>query len=377
MQNPEKQIDDLLQDAGAKLIRKSRHAVYRFPNGRNFITPATPSDRRWAHNSLSDLRRILAAQSSKEEESSLGPVLVPAATTLEKERVRVPNRVQHEKSTMPVLTFASDKADTATKPPTSTVRSATFDSVETLLDIVYEVDSFWELDTCGRIRVLMKLISRFARVEAIPYRYCVVSCEEKVATDHPTLVKIKERMDCKWLDRRAVCLYVVLPDGGEFLIEAEGLRKQGEDNDGIVGHRPSPFGRYAHFFTAVTEPVSSPEEEEADMETLRDLRTKISDLKEQSRFSSLHASADRMVEQLNAEINRILEGKISRYILYEFDSLPYARGMGLHYETTESWTNPTVTRTALREILQFPQAKLDVLKRLSPERFSAPAALRS
>ena len=58
--NAQQEIDRLLAQSGAVLVRQNKHLVYRLPNGRNFVAAKTPSDPdRAAKNGLSDLRRAL------------------------------------------------------------------------------------------------------------------------------------------------------------------------------------------------------------------------------------------------------------------------------------------------------------------------------
>jgi hypothetical protein len=60
--NAQTEIDRLLEESGAVLVRQNKHLVYRLPNGKNFVVAKTPSDPdRGAKNSLSDLRRALGA----------------------------------------------------------------------------------------------------------------------------------------------------------------------------------------------------------------------------------------------------------------------------------------------------------------------------
>jgi hypothetical protein len=60
--NARHEIDRLLEESGAVLVRQNRHLVYRLPNGKNFVVAKTSSDPdRAAKNSLSDLRRALGA----------------------------------------------------------------------------------------------------------------------------------------------------------------------------------------------------------------------------------------------------------------------------------------------------------------------------
>lgn len=58
--NAQHEIERLLEQSGAVLVRQNKHLVYRLPNGKNFVAAKTSSDPdRAAQNSLSDLRRAL------------------------------------------------------------------------------------------------------------------------------------------------------------------------------------------------------------------------------------------------------------------------------------------------------------------------------
>jgi hypothetical protein len=51
--------DRLLKTCGATLARRTKHEVWRLPNGRTFVRAATPSDRRAGRNQLAMLRKLL------------------------------------------------------------------------------------------------------------------------------------------------------------------------------------------------------------------------------------------------------------------------------------------------------------------------------
>jgi hypothetical protein len=57
--NATAEIDRLLDQHGAVLVRQNKHLVYRLPNGGTFTRFKTPSDHRAALNELSDLRHAL------------------------------------------------------------------------------------------------------------------------------------------------------------------------------------------------------------------------------------------------------------------------------------------------------------------------------
>jgi hypothetical protein len=58
--NAANEVNRLLKDYNAVLVRQNKHLVYRLPNGQNFVVAKTSSDPdRAAKNNLSDLRRAL------------------------------------------------------------------------------------------------------------------------------------------------------------------------------------------------------------------------------------------------------------------------------------------------------------------------------
>ena len=59
MEKYEKDIKQLLHRAGAKLLRRKRHQIYRLQSGENFVQACTPSDWRRSRNALGVLKRIL------------------------------------------------------------------------------------------------------------------------------------------------------------------------------------------------------------------------------------------------------------------------------------------------------------------------------
>jgi hypothetical protein len=60
--NAEQEIIRLLREHGAVWERQRKHTVYRFPDGRIYVVPFSPSDHHSVNNSLSDLRKLLGIQ---------------------------------------------------------------------------------------------------------------------------------------------------------------------------------------------------------------------------------------------------------------------------------------------------------------------------
>lgn len=59
--NAQQQVDALLRQNNFRLVRQTKHRVWRNPDGKVFVTPSTPSDWRAVKNQVTDLRRILAS----------------------------------------------------------------------------------------------------------------------------------------------------------------------------------------------------------------------------------------------------------------------------------------------------------------------------
>lgn len=58
--DPERELERMLNEHGAVLIRTGKHLVYKLPNGQKFVRSKTPSDgSREAQNSISTLRHAL------------------------------------------------------------------------------------------------------------------------------------------------------------------------------------------------------------------------------------------------------------------------------------------------------------------------------
>jgi len=50
---------NLIAEHGGTLVRQRKHHIYRFPSGKVFVVPNTPSDIRAWHHSMATLKRLL------------------------------------------------------------------------------------------------------------------------------------------------------------------------------------------------------------------------------------------------------------------------------------------------------------------------------
>ena len=55
----EREIYAILAAAGAELVRRRKHQIYRLPDGRVWTVPSSPSCHRWAENNLHELRKMV------------------------------------------------------------------------------------------------------------------------------------------------------------------------------------------------------------------------------------------------------------------------------------------------------------------------------
>ncbi len=68
--DPQRELERMLEEHGAVLVRDGRHLVYKLPNGQTFVQSKTPGDAaRGARNSLSDLRHALGQKRHERREN--------------------------------------------------------------------------------------------------------------------------------------------------------------------------------------------------------------------------------------------------------------------------------------------------------------------
>ncbi|MFT4111322.1 hypothetical protein [Silvibacterium sp.] len=301
MDKTEKQISELLDRAGATVLRRKGHIVYRLSDGRRFVRPKTPSDWRASRNALSDLRRLLLEQSPP----SIDPIEAhsPDANAPQKAlRMKTPNREPREPG---VVVFPA-----GTGGPRAAIAKPAYDrqfcSIFELLDAVDKTESYWGLDISGRVRVLMKLASRFAKLEVIPMRFCRIPHEEFEDTDEGA-EKVWERLDVEFGGKWAPSLLLHDRKLGPLHIETSAA--------GLLGGRDQTIVAKANF-----RPFHS-----------------MIDWPTWKAGTSPHDPWDESVPD--------------GYIYCVFMSTQFTRKVGLPLETSSAWTDAKIIRSAIREIL--------------------------
>ena len=96
----EREVNQLLKESGAVLLRDSKHEVWRLPNGRKFTRAKTMSDAyRGSLNSLAELRKALGVENRghgegerRERKRTDGP----AAPKLKLKKAKAEKRNAHE-----------------------------------------------------------------------------------------------------------------------------------------------------------------------------------------------------------------------------------------------------------------------------------------
>jgi hypothetical protein len=307
----EKEIEQLLHRTGAKLLRRKRHEIYRLQSGGNFVQASTPSDWRRSRNSLGLLKRMLKPHRDQVGNDAVAPAC-PAPGPQKKLRRSLPNWEPRVKAEVRIPSLggnrrAEEKANRNSFP----VRS-----VYDLVDAAELCPLWWSLDVCGRIRVLLKLSSGFAKTEVVSIRYCGVTSEqlrsweaEAIFDDQPLddTRSLMFRLHCESRGRWEPALLVDDVDEGLLLIETSAARKfSGRDE------------------ITVSEV---------------NLVTEESSILTHEVFRSDSFLRDKGVDEPR-EIN----------IVFHFLTAAGMQYSGEHFDASESWTNPAATRAALKEV---------------------------
>jgi hypothetical protein len=175
---------------------------------------------------------------------------------------------------------------------------------------------WWSLDVCGRIRVLLKLSSGFAKTEVVSIRYCSVSSEQlrswedEAIFDDPPVDDTRSlmfRLHSESGGRWEPALLIEDADEGLLLIETSATRK-------FSGRQE------------ITESEVN-------------LITEESSIFSHQIFRSESFLRDKGVDEPR-DIN----------IVFHFLTAAGMQYSGQHFDASESWTNPAATRAALKEV---------------------------
>lgn len=152
MDRHERKIDELITSAGGAQVRQRKHRVYRFADGRVFVRSSTPSDRRASLNTISNLKRFLAAPGvAKTTSAPTIPHILPFEPHKRKRMVQSPGP---GRSDAPVIVPALGKVHRQERRVVPQ-----FKSLDDLLTAADQVDDYWKLCASGRVRTLQKLAS--------------------------------------------------------------------------------------------------------------------------------------------------------------------------------------------------------------------------
>ena len=189
-------------------------------------------------------------------------------------------------------------------------------NVYDLVDAAELSPLWWSLDVCGRIRVLLKLSSGFAKAEVISIRYCGATSEElrswqnERIFDEPSVdetASLMFRLHAESGGRWEPALLIEDADEGLLLIETTATAK----------------------FTGRQETMVSEV----------DLITEGSSIFSHQVFRSESFLSDNGADE-PPNIN----------IVFHFLTALGMQYSGQHFDASESWTNPAATRAALKEV---------------------------
>jgi predicted RNA binding protein YcfA (HicA-like mRNA interferase family) len=152
MNKYEAEVERLLEENGAVLVRQRKHKVYKLEDGREVVMASTPSDHRETLNKLSFLRRMLDGRLPEKPAA-------PATAIVELLPVKP---IRHGQAPRPERSDANvviPKLGSGT-PLTVTTPTKVKRSLRDC-DPYYVANSseeFWKLDPCGRIWTVGKVV---------------------------------------------------------------------------------------------------------------------------------------------------------------------------------------------------------------------------
>ncbi len=152
MDRQEREIDEIIAAAGGEQVRRRKHRIYRFSDGRVFVRSSTSSDYRSSLNTISDLKRFLATPLVIERTSeSKGKHVLPFETFRRKHITQTPNPANQDAGVfIPSLGKLERKQHRLVRQ---------FTSLDDLLTAADQVEDYWKLCSSGRVRTLQKLAS--------------------------------------------------------------------------------------------------------------------------------------------------------------------------------------------------------------------------
>jgi hypothetical protein len=169
MDKYEKKTRELLQKSGANLVRQRRHIIYKLQDGRIFVCSKTPSDWRTSRRTFADLKSLVGTALCAAESDVQGASISPEDAFQQSSRFKPPSRQSYGTDSDFKIVFASAPRCQPIAAPAFSRNK--FESTEELLFAVKQSESFWVLDYSGRIKLLQKFASRFAKVAVLTVRF--------------------------------------------------------------------------------------------------------------------------------------------------------------------------------------------------------------
>jgi hypothetical protein len=213
----EAEVERLLDENGAVLVRQNKHKVYKFPNGREVVMSSTPSDWRASRKKLAFLRRMLEGRFPKK-------LVAPVATTVKS--VTAPTIIRRGQAPHPewsnapvVIPKLESGASFTVATPTMTKRS--FRQCDPYY-VANSSEEFWKLDPCGRIRAIGKVAQiTGSTIEYIDLLYGAVPNQFIAASGGNVMsVPVFNRVA---QHARFICHPAVIV-GGDTLVEAQAFQ---------------------------------------------------------------------------------------------------------------------------------------------------------
>jgi predicted RNA binding protein YcfA (HicA-like mRNA interferase family) len=213
MDKYETEIEKLLHENGAVLVRQKKHRVYRFPDGREVVMASTPSDHRATLNKLTFLRRMLDGR-LPEKPAAPTPTSVELLPVKLIRRGQAP-RPERSNANVVIPKLGSGTPLTVTTPTTAKRSLRECDPYY----VANSSEEFWRLDPCGRIRAIGKVVQATgSTAEYVDVLYGAVS-HEVLDTHGVVSVPVFQRV----VETARYQCHPAVIVGGDTLVEAYAL----------------------------------------------------------------------------------------------------------------------------------------------------------
>ncbi len=325
MDRQERKIDEIIAAAGGEQVRKRKHRIYRFADGRVFVRSSTSSDHRSSLNTISDLKRFLATPRGIERTSeSKRKYVRPFEAFRRRHITQTPNPANEDAEVfIPSLGKVERKQHRVVRQ---------FTSLDDLLTAADLVEDYWKLCSSGRVRTLQKLASCNFKTNIYTVMACHVGMED--------LRTFQEDIESRAYDDALGLIRYIADSENSVGYPALAIEQGSEKQESLLIECAA-----AYAFNGI------------DQTTVAPLETAPCGL----RYAIWPIPSDK--EGRTTELwEKYLPQQFCFYIVL---SAQEARQINLSFSACANWTDPTKTRPVIRQMLEqlddpkFAEARAD------------------